>query len=387
MEPMLPTSRQEELLELASKVISESAALGGSLPAPTRAELAAFLRNVNSYYSNLIEGHGTHPRDIERALRSDFSTSPEKRALQIESAAHVATQAAVEQRLSAEPGLDVCSADFLRWIHAEFYRRMPAEFRLLDGAAVEPGALRTKDVTIGLHEPPRHEAVPAFLRRFQEAYRFEGMTPLVRIVAAGAAHHRLAWIHPFLDGNGRVMRLFTHAWFTRCNVDGHGIWVVSRGLARRRQRYRELLQAADRPRRGDYDGRGALTDEGLAAFCAFFLETALDQIRFSARLLDLPSLRKRVEGYARVRAAAGELPDVAGHLLVQALLEGEVARGDAARIVGLRERAARKVVSRLVAEGLLQSKSHRAPLRLAFPAKAAQYYFPDLYPPLDFAEE
>jgi Fic family protein len=183
------------------------------------------------------------------------------------------------------------------------------------------------------------------------------------------------------------MRLFTHAWLQRCGLTGHGIWMVSRGLARQSARYREVLQVADEPRRGDYDGRGALSDEGLAIFCTFFLEVALDQIRFMTKLLKLEDFRKRVEGYARLRASSDELPEEAGHLLVQALLQGEVPRGDAARILGLGVRTARSVVSGLVAEGLLQSETHRALLRLGFPSKAAQYYFPNLYPPLDFAEE
>jgi hypothetical protein len=58
---------------------------------------------MNSYYSNLIEDHSTHPLDIERALRKDFSKEPAKRVLQMESAAHVATQAAIEDRLATEP--------------------------------------------------------------------------------------------------------------------------------------------------------------------------------------------------------------------------------------------------------------------------------------------
>jgi hypothetical protein len=103
-------------------------------------------------------------------------------------------------------------------------------------------------------------------------------------------------------------------------------------------------------------------------------------------LLKLEDLRKRVEGYARLRAFSDELPEEASHLLVQALMQGEVPRRDAARILGLGVRTARSVVSGLVAEGLLQAPTHRAPLRLGFPSKA-QYYFPGLYPPFDFAGE
>ncbi len=43
---------------------------------------------MNCYYSNLIEGHDTHPVDIERALRHDYSDDPRTRNLQLEAAAH-----------------------------------------------------------------------------------------------------------------------------------------------------------------------------------------------------------------------------------------------------------------------------------------------------------
>ncbi|MGI4742086.1 MAG: Fic family protein [Janthinobacterium lividum] len=52
---------------------------------------------------------------------------------------------------------------------------------------------------------------------------------LARIVAIGAAHHRLAWLHPFLDGNGRVMRLFSDAAFLAEGLDAGGLWSMSRG--------------------------------------------------------------------------------------------------------------------------------------------------------------
>src|SRR3954469_22171542 len=151
MEPMLPRARRDELLEIAASIALESAALGGSLPRATRDALVSFLRNINSYYSNLIEGHATHPRDVERALKRDSSDAPQKRALQMESAAHVQTQILVEERLLAEPEVDVCSSDFLCWIHREFYQRMPAEFASVKDARgnprpIVPGALRTSDV-------------------------------------------------------------------------------------------------------------------------------------------------------------------------------------------------------------------------------------------------
>lgn len=80
-------------------------------------------------------------------------------------------------------------------------------------------------------------------------------------------------------------------------LEGGGLWTLSRGLARQRPRYYDHLQTADAGRRNDLDGRGNLTDAGLAAFCQFFLETVLDQIQFMSGLLGLSALRTRVERY------------------------------------------------------------------------------------------
>jgi Fic family protein len=184
----------------------------------------------------------------------------------------------------------------------------------------------------------------------------------------------------FLDGNGRVMRLFTHAWLVRTQVAGHGLWMVSRGLARRQDDYLRELQAADEPRRGDLDGRGNLSDEGLADFCKFFLETALDQVRFMAGLLELDGVLLRVSKYVELRAARSSLAPEARFLLQEVLLRGEVARGEVSRITGLGERTGRTLLSQLTAEGLLWSATPKGALRFGFPPSAVPYYFPRLYP-------
>ncbi|MFZ0836893.1 MAG: hypothetical protein WAM77_05530 [Xanthobacteraceae bacterium] len=44
---------------------------------------------MNTYYSNLIEGHSTRPKDIERALAGEFDGDEGRRNLQIEAAARV----------------------------------------------------------------------------------------------------------------------------------------------------------------------------------------------------------------------------------------------------------------------------------------------------------
>lgn len=85
MEPLLiPESSQWRgvLNDLALDLAAKSAAFKSSLPNEIVEALAELVRSMNCYYSNLIEGHETHPIDIERALLEDYSDDPEQRDLQ-----------------------------------------------------------------------------------------------------------------------------------------------------------------------------------------------------------------------------------------------------------------------------------------------------------------
>ena len=384
MEPLIPRESDGTLEELALTLVREAGALGGLLHPVTRLAVVALLRQMNSYYSNLIEGHHTLPLDIEKALQKDYSAEPGKRALQLESRAHIEVQILLEDRLRAEDDLSICSTDFLQWIHYEFYSRMPAEFRVVadsegNSEPFEPGQLRSRDVKVGQHVPPHHKSLPSFLDRFQEMYEPRNLKGLRKMIACAAAHHRLAWIHPFIDGNGRVTRLFTNAYMIRTGLDSHGLWTVTRGLSRYKDQYIAALIGADQPRKGDLDGRGNLSESGLAAFCQFFLQTALDQVRFMTRLLDLPGLEQRITKYVERRSAFG-LSEEAKYILVEVLTHGEIARGEVPRITGKPERTARRILDETLKQGLVSPTTPKGPIRLALPAKAVPYYFPNLYP-------
>jgi Fic family protein len=385
MEPMFPTAKGEELNDLAVEVIRQSAALGERLHPGTRRGVVELVRKMNSYYSNLIEGHNTHPADIERAMASDYSHEPAKRALQVESVAHIDVQRLIEQKLAENPDKTICSQAFLCWVHQEFYERLPDEFRKIETPGGEiktviPGKLREDEVEVGRHLPPASDALESFLTRFEQCYGNVKPGEIRKVIAAATAHHRLAWIHPFLDGNGRVTRLFTHAYLVKARIDGHGLWTVSRGLARNRSAYMEALAGADEHRRGDLDGRGNLSNKGLLDFCTFFLGTALDQISFMSERLELDGFLRRLNGYVERQVSFGELQPEAGYLLREVFLRGEVPRGEVARITGKPDRTARRILKNLLIKKLLTSDSERAPVRLAFPTKVAGYYFPQLYP-------
>jgi len=395
MEPLLP-SHASALEDLAREVVAQSASLGGQLHPITRQAVVELLRLINSYYSNLIEGHSTHPVDIERAMKADYARDPARRDLQTESLAHISSQRQLEDRLQSEPELNVASADFICWLHRTFYDQLPEDLRVVRDAAtgevhqVVPGQIRQREVKVGRHVGPVAEQVTAFLARFKQVYAPCGLHGLAPIIAAAASHHRLMWIHPFLDGNGRVTRLYTDACFLRLPLSGYGLWNVSRGLARRRSEYMAALSWADALRRNDLDGRGNLSNEGLTRFCTFFLETCLDQIGFMQGLLKLDGLLERLQGYVHVRSVKlvpSPKPDVyaalkpeAAYMLQEVLLRGQLARGEVIRASGMAERTGRIVLGQLLDERLLVSDSPKGAVRLGLPTHVAGYLFPDLYP-------
>jgi Fic family protein len=199
------------------------------------------------------------------------------------------------------------------------------------------------------------------------------------ILAAAAAHHRLLWIHPFLDGNGRVARLMSHAVLLE-TLDTGGVWSVARGLARNENSYKSHLTDCDSPRRNDLDGRGHLSEEALAAFTEFFLKTCLDQVRFMEELVQPNRLRDRILLWAQEEARGDRLPPNAGPILEAVLFRGELPRRDVAGLLGTGDRQGRRIVSALLERGVLVSESARAPLVLKFPAALASRWMPGLFP-------
>jgi len=379
----MPAEGTDTLENLAFDLAREASELSGQLHPIVRLSVGDLVRSMNCYYSNLIEGHNTHPRDIDRALVADYSADPHRRDLQLEARAHIEVQRMIDARngIPSPPA----SRAFIQWVHREFCSRLPESLLFVENPdtrerlPVVPGELRVRGVAVGRHVPPPADDLPAFLARFEEAYDPARLTKPRQAIAVAAAHHRLLWIHPFLDGNGRVARLTAHAMLLDLGV-GSALWSVSRGLARRSTQYKSLLMAADEPRKGDLDGRGALSQSALVEFCEFFLETCIDQVRYMRELLEPSELQRRMELYARDEEDAGRLPKRSFALLREALLTGELDRGRVPGLIDASERTARRVVSALVERRLLVSESHRAPLRLGFPIDVVERWFPKLYP-------
>lgn len=383
MEPLLlgeAAQRRAGLPDLALQLAQKSAGLRRSLPSPLLGSLGTLVRTMNCYYSNLIEGHITHPIDVERALDNDYSADPRKRDLQREARAHITVQEWIEGGGLTRKAVAVES---IREIHRRFCEQLPRDLLVVANpdsskeVEVVPGELRTRHVKVGGHVAISPGAVPRFLNRFENVYG--GLGPIDTVMAAAAAHHRLLWIHPFIDGNGRVARLVSHAMLLDTLETG-AIWSIARGLARRVGDYKQHLAACDRTRRNDLDGRGNLSGEQLLAFSRFFLETCIDQVDFMERLIQPDGLRARILLWAEEEIRLGHLPQRSGSILDAALYRGDLPRGDVAGIVGTGERHARRVVSSLIDRGVLRSDTSRAPLRLSFPAALASRWMPGLFP-------
>ena len=173
MEPLFPKA-ERAVLDLAMNVYRESAELGGVLNPITRNRISELLRHINSYYSNRIEGDHTNPVDIERAIRQQYSTDTAMRKLQELSVAHIEVQKLIDERLASNPELEVCSKEFLCWIHREFYRRVPESYLEISHPEKDeiitmvPGEIRKYNVKVGNHIAPVYTALDDFLNHFQK---------------------------------------------------------------------------------------------------------------------------------------------------------------------------------------------------------------------------
>lgn len=160
-EPLLPQLDLAELGRRTRGVVETSYRLQG-VHAATRASLRELVRAMNSYYSNLIEGQATHPANIARALKRDFSDKPDIAQRQRIAIAHIDAELELEAAHASDAA--ALKSRFLQRAHACLYGRLPPADRMSpNGRVVEPGVLRQEDVTVGRHHPPVYASVPAFL--------------------------------------------------------------------------------------------------------------------------------------------------------------------------------------------------------------------------------
>lgn len=384
MFPVLPSKTTPELEQLATEVIASSAALGRGLHPLILAEIARFMERINSYYTNAMEGNPSKLKDIEAALNKRLSKDAAARNFQLEHLAHIQVQEAMTERLRLEPGLRVCSSDFLRWLHEQFYLRLPAEMRFaktLSGALVPvvPGELRDRGISVGGHDAPETRAeISACLDKFDKFLSPEVLVGTQRLFGMASSHHRLLWIHPFADGNGRVARLFTSAYGSRIGVREGLLWSVTRAFARDRKAYDGHLEMADLPPRNSLDGRGPLSEEALIEFCSFFLRSCREQIAYMGETLALAELEPRYRRYIGGLAAERTISKSGAKVLARLLTQGEVPRAEVPGLCGVKTRRASVIIRELHEAKAVRSETAYGPLRLHITTDMGAALFPEL---------
>lgn len=384
MLPVLPSHTTPELDELLMRVLTSSAALGGGVHPLIVEEIARLMSLVNSYYTNAMEGNPSTLTDIDKALHRKLSRNTTARHYQLEHVAHIEVQEAMLRRLRDEPALHICSAEFLSWLHAQFFLRLPEEMRVATTVSgtlvpVVPGALRKRGITVGLHEgPTTRPEIQQYLVQFEELLSPERLHGTHKLLGMASAHHRLLWIHPFAEGNGRVARLLTTAYGVRIGVGDSLLWTVTRAFARQRADYDAHLAMADQPRRTDWDGRGPLSEENLLAFCIYFLRCCADQIRYMDGMLQLGELERRYRQWIAARVATQQLSKAGARVMERLLLHGEVPRAHVQEICGVKQRRATQIIRALLDAELVHSVSAYGPLRLHIAPDMAAVLFPAL---------
>lgn len=369
--------------ELAAQLIQAATSLRDQIPETIAGSVLALLRLANCYYSNRIEGHSLNPFEIERAVQGNFSSDSPTQDLQLEAAAHITVQEWIDQGGLAGRATTVHG---IQELHRRFATKLPDSLRLVrqqrrgEPTCVDPGSFRQRDVAVGRHRAISPGAIPRFMARFQTAFSQLGHEEA--IVSAGAAHHRLLWIHPFLDGNGRVARLVSHASFV--DVLGTALpWPISRGIAINEDRYRELLGNCDLRRRNDLDGRGHLSQEALVAFTRYFLQTCLVEVQFMTRLVRLDVLVSRARNWAKQQIVSGRLASDADRVVETLLRRTNLTVRELPRLLDISDSAVSAVLQHLTERGMLISASPSTALQLRIPVSVANDWVPGLLPYAD----
>ena len=387
-QPLYPEERVlAPLLELASQLVAECHRLGGQAGEPLVRALRPKLRAMNSYYTNKIEGQHTKPAAIERALHQQFDADVALARKQRVAIAHMEVEDQLERSQAGRPARELFDPALVREIHGLLYGKLPEADRITDqGKQIVPGKVRADDVQAGRHVAPPWQDVDGLMEGWAERYRTLAGTEAL-LIGAACSHHRLTWIHPFIDGNGRTTRLHTHLLLHAMGLT-HGLWSPMRGLARTQEQYFARLNNADFPRRNDLDGRGPLSQEELVEFVRYFLEICLDQVRFMSERLDLSSLKERLKSLlVDLEGKPWQIGSEKSLVKLDALealhyvaMAGPIERSRFVAMTGLEQRTGRRVMASLLDFGVLTADTPRAPLTFAVPLPSLRFLFPNLWP-------
>ena len=138
------------------------------------------------------------------------------------------------------------------------------------------------------HVPPEAVTVPLYMKELTDFVN-EASPRKYDLIKVALTHHRFGWIHPFSNGNGRVVRLLTYALLIKYgfNVKSGRVLNPTAVFCNDRERYYEMLGAADTG-----------TAAGIDTWCTYVLDGILTELRKVDRLTHYEYIERHVVGPA-----------------------------------------------------------------------------------------
>lgn len=285
--------------------------LGGTTPASVFFQLKAIFHMLESLGSARIEGNHTTLADYVESKLDATEQAPTDQLREMENIEK--SMEYIEEFF--KPGDDINEL-FVRQLHAIAVEGLERE------GDETPGAYRLKNVQIAKseHLPPEFIQVPGYM---QELVTFINAKdpPKYDLIKIAMAHHRFGWIHPFGNGNGRVVRLLTYTLLIKFGFNvktGGRVLNPTAVFCNDRDKYYAMLSTADQG-----------TAEGIEAWCVYVLQGILDELRKVDRLSDINYLSEKILNPALRLAKEREwITDAEAHILTIAARKGVVKASD-----------------------------------------------------------
>lgn len=311
--------------------------LGGSTPAPVFFQLKHIFHMLESLGSARIEGNHTTLADY---VESRLEARPVVLSDQFREMANIEeAMSFIEQHF--EPGQDI-TEHWLRELHAITVRGLERE-----GDAT-PGAYRQKLVQISKseHLPPEAVLVPQYMAELV-AFINRSDSAKYDLIKVALSHHRFAWIHPFSNGNGRVVRLLTYTLLIKYGFNvktGGRVLNPTAVFCNERDHYYAMLGLADTG-----------LAEGLEKWCVYVLSGMLAELQKVDRLTDFSYLIERILTPALHYARQRELVTTFEEQILLATARLGIAKASDLKEVmyELSERQRTYLISKLVERGML----------------------------------
>lgn len=263
--------------------------LGGSTPPQVFFQLKYIFHMLESLGSARIEGNHTTLADY---VESKLEGSQQQPSDQLREMSNIETAMSfIEEHFNSG---DELTEYFIRELHSMTVTDLERE-----GDAT-PGAYRHKPVQIAQseHLPPEPILVPDYMQELV-AFINTDHPRKYDLIKVALAHHRFGWIHPFGNGNGRVVRLLTYALLIKYGFNvktGGRVLNPTAVFCNDRDRYYAMLAEAD---------KGA--NEGLERWCIYVLQGILDELRKVDQLADFHYLSSKILSPALAYAREREL--------------------------------------------------------------------------------